>query len=176
MDYKKQCSSCKPQYHCCIFKNNPGFVFVSLSDAARIRKKTGKDYSYFLDYSKLPKNVVAILKNGDPAEESRLRYSQLRSNRLLRMKKKDSRCVFFNGKCSIYQARPNICRIYPFWAVKLTNGKLKVITRDAVPRCKIAKAICKNDVEDILTKKEIAEIKEIFKKIKKEKNIALPIL
>ncbi len=168
MYFESNCKKCRKDKHCCIFKNNSGFVFVGIQDARNIKRRIKKDYNYFLDYSPLPKKVIKRLKHGDPALEGKIRYSQLDKNRLLRLKtKKEGRCVFLNrfGKCSVYRVRPNICRIFPFWAIKLNNGRIKVIEHDPYPKCSVIKS---KDIEEILSKKEASAIKKIFKNIEKE--------
>jgi len=44
-----------------------------------------------------------------------------------RMKKVRSRCMFLRGsECSIYNARPLICRFYPFFLERLEGGQLRI--------------------------------------------------
>ncbi|MBU0757972.1 MAG: YkgJ family cysteine cluster protein [Nanoarchaeota archaeon] len=172
MDYKRLCQNCPPEKHCCIFMNNPGFTFVSQSDAKSIKKKTKKEYSYFLDFSPLPKKTVYLLKKDDPSLEGFLRYTMLdKEGRLLRLKtKKDGRCIFLddNKECEIYDIRPNVCRIYPFWAIRLIDGNLKIIRHDPEPRCPIIDDIGSNDPDEVLSEEELQSIKEIFAEIEKE--------
>lgn len=35
--------------------------------------------------------------------------------------KSNSECVFWEGKCSVYPARPNQCRTFPFWRDNVTT-------------------------------------------------------
>ena len=172
MNFKKHCKTCPPRKHCCIFKENTGFTFVSLSNAKDIKKKIKKDYSFFLDYSPLSKKTINLLKEEDPALEGYLRHSLLdKRGRLLRLKtKKKGRCIFLNDdkKCEIYSIRPNICKIYPLWAMRLTDNSIKVITHDSEPRCPILESINTENIEEVLSKKEINLTKKIFKLIEKE--------
>jgi len=147
-----ECLKCKS--HCCV----GGFAFVGINDAKKIKKFTGLDYKEFLDYSKLSKKVLKMLKEDDPVLEGTLRYSLVKDGRLLRIKN-DKKCFFFkNGKCSIYSVRPKICRIYPYWCVKLISGRIKVIEHDSENTC----AIC--DVDNV----DETEIKKLFNDILKE--------
>jgi Fe-S-cluster containining protein len=174
MNFENICKRCRKDAHCCIFKKNRGFVFVSIKDAKKIRKAIKKEYCFFLDYSPIPKTIINRLKRDDPALEGRLRYSQLdKNNRILRLKtKKEGRCIFLNkqNRCDIYSIRPNICRIFPFWAINLTNGKIKIIAHDAQSKCKAIRISAKKqkDIDEILNRKEKNEIKKIFRKIKDE--------
>ena len=164
------CITCKKSDHCCIFKKD-GFCFVGLKNAEQIKKKIKKDYSFFLDYSSLPKKLINELKKDDPALEGALRYKQLDKGKILRLKtQKDGRCIFLNaqGKCEVYDIRPHICKIYPSWAMKLTNGTIKVIAHDPDFSCNFLKQT--EDIELSLSQSEIAKIKKIFKNIQTEDN------
>jgi Fe-S-cluster containining protein len=177
MNLKSHCKNCKENNHCCIFKNNSGFTFVSIKDAKAIHNAANKDYNYFLDYSPLQKKVVSALKYSDPLLEGRLRYSQLdNKNRILRLKiKPDGKCIFLNELklCEIYKNRPSICKIFPFWAIKCLNSKMRVIAHDSYPKCTIITSakIKQQDAEKILSKKEIQFIKTIMKTIEYENNV-----
>jgi Fe-S-cluster containining protein len=154
----KKCLKCGDELHCCV----NGFFFVGVNDAKKIRKVIGHDYGDFLDFSKLSKRELTLLKTDDPVLECALRYSLLDDDRILRIKKKRGRCFFLqNGKCEIYSIRPKICRIYPYWCIKLTNGRVKVILHDPDYPC----AIC--DVDN-LTNGQEKDIKKLFNDIIKE--------
>jgi Fe-S-cluster containining protein len=166
MYYQTNCKECPKKVHCCI----NGFVFVTSKDALRIKKRTHLSFEEFLDKTSLSKKIVAILKHDDPSLEGALRYSQLQDkNRLLRLQKVKGNCIFLDetGRCKIYSVRPNICRIYPFWVMRLINGKLKIIEHDIDTKCSVIKG---KDVKDILSKKEENKIKKLFRKIEKEKS------
>lgn len=165
MYFKKYCSICAPKTHCCTFDHNAGFTFVGIQDAKKIQKETKKEYTDFLDFSPLPKATLRLLKKEDPALEGALRYSQLdNKNRILRLKKqKDGKCIFLkNKKCSIYQFRPKICRIYPYWAMRLLDNSLKIIEHDTTKRCPIIQA------DEQILKKQSEELKKIFTEIERE--------
>jgi Fe-S-cluster containining protein len=173
MNFEINCRGCGKDAHCCIFEKG-GFTFVSPKNAKDIKRKIKRDYSYFLDYSPLSKKVVDVLKNCDPALEGWMRYLQLdKENRILRLKtRKDGRCIFLgnNGRCRIYIIRPNICRIFPFWGMRLTNGRIKVIMHDVNPKCSAIKFFAKlhEDIEKALPISERIEIIKIFRDIEKE--------
>ena len=173
MEFQSNCKRCRKDAHCCIFEKC-GFTFVSPKNAKDIKQKINKDYSYFLDYSPLSKKVVDVLKNCDPALEGKMRYLQLnKQNRILRLKlKKGGRCIFLgnDGLCEIYGQRPNICRIFPFWAMRLANGKIKVIEQDVNLKCSAIKSLAKGheDIEKALLRSEIIAIRKIFRDIEKE--------
>jgi Fe-S-cluster containining protein len=179
MDCKTYCKNCPKDVHCCIFKNG-GFTFLTTKDAKIIKSKIKKDFAYFLDFSPLPKKIITSLKNCDPALEGGLRYSQLdKQNKLLRLKtKKEGRCIFLDddGKCVIYEIRPNVCRMYPFWGLRLTNGKIKIVEHGINSKCELLKSFKLNnspshynDIEKDLSKRDLLELKKIFSKIEKER-------
>lgn len=173
MDYKNACKKCIREEHCCIFNDDSEFAFAGIKSAKNIKRHIKKDYSYFLNYSPLSKKAINDLKYDDPSLEGRLRYFQLDNKRILRLKtQKNKRCIFLekSGRCSIYNIRPNICRIYPFWAIKLINGKFKVIKHDSDTSCNAIRSIMKQgkDIEKVLSPKEISEIKKVMKNIEKE--------
>ena len=169
MDCEKHCKTCPPRTHCCMFEDDAGFTFVSLVDAKNIKKKIKKDYSFFLDYSPLSKKNITLLKEGDPAREGNLRYSLLDKGRILRLKTKNGRCIFLNDDniCEIYDIRPNVCKIYPLWAMRLTDNSLKVIGHDPEPTCPALESN-DGDIEEFLSEKEIDSTKKLFKLIEKE--------
>lgn len=177
MKTRDYCKNCKEDTHCCVFKNNPGFTFVSINDAKRIKKAIKKDYKEFLDYSPLPKYIVKALKDCDPSLEGALRHGLIDNSRILRLKTIKKRCIFLDAdnKCVIYSVRPNICRIYPYWAIRLENSKLKVINHGENPQCKVLKNNKKSDNKAILKvfndiEKEAKDYKQKVKEfIKKEK-------
>ncbi len=154
----KKCLVCSDKIHCCI----NGFAFVGINDAKKIRKFIGTDYDFFLDFSKLSKRILKLLKDDDPCLEGTLRFSLIKNDKILRIKQKDGKCVFLkNNKCEIYEVRPKICRIYPYWCIKLINGGVKVIEHDPNSLC----AICNLNN---LTKDEEKNIKKLFNDILKE--------
>jgi Fe-S-cluster containining protein len=177
MNFENHCKICQRNVHCCIFKKKEGFAFVSIKNAEEIKQKTGKKYTEFLDYSPLPKKIVDAMQHEDFYLEGAMRIKLLdQNNRLLRLKiKENEHCIFLNDKrrCAIYNIRPHICRIYPFWTIKLLSGKLKVIKHDENPKCGIIKELQKmsgdkTDFEKALKNKQVKEIKEIMKNIEKE--------
>ncbi|HLC65595.1 MAG TPA: YkgJ family cysteine cluster protein [Candidatus Nanoarchaeia archaeon] len=168
----ENCKKCRKD--CCIFKNNLGFTFIGITDARNIKKIIKRDYDYFLDYTPLKKKTINTLKNCDPSLEGALRFSQLDNDRrILRLKtKNDGRCIFLNdsGRCNVYSLRPKVCKIYPFWALRLINGRIKIIGHDPLTNCPIITTAGNGqaDVDKILSNKQILEIKRVFKCIEKE--------
>lgn len=173
MDIEKYCRTCKKGMHCCIFEKG-GFTFVSLKNAKEIKRRINKEYDCFLDYSALPAKEINKLKNCDPALEGRMRYTQLsRENRILRLKTKEGgRCIFLNGRgrCGIHSIRPNICRMFPFWGIRLTDGRIRIILQDIDHRCEAAMSLAGSheEIEKALSKHEIITLKKVFREIEKE--------
>lgn len=173
--FENYCRKCSKSVHCCIFEDKSSFAFIGIKDAKIIKNKINKNYKDFLDYSPFPKKLINQLKKEDPLLEGALRYNQLdKDNRLLRLKtKQEGRCIFLknDGKCEIYKIRPNICRIYPYWAIKLNNGKVKVVSHDEDSGCGVIKSRYKKNINKDLSEIEIKDIKETFKNIIKEDKV-----
>lgn len=176
MNWEKHCKDCKKNVHCCRFSEGNGFVFVDIKTAEKIRQKIGKDYSAFLDYSPLQKGMIMAMKTEGDYLEGSMRLGLLDDEgRILRLKIKDEKCIFLgdDGKCEIYDVRPNICRIYPLWAMRLIGGNLKVIRHDENPLCEIVQELQRGlgddtDMEKVLPKEKIKEVKGIWQDIEKE--------
>lgn len=50
------------------------------------------------------------------------------------LKNPERDCMFLdNGRCSVYEARPDQCRTWPFWPENFYRGKIK---KSAVSYCK----------------------------------------
>lgn len=120
------CQNCRePKINCCHYENaNEGFVFIGINEAKQIKEKTGLKFHEFLDFSRLPEEVIK--KRNKSKSPSREFYSKLfLDNRILRLKNL-KKCVFLqsNCKCSIYDFRPSICRVFPFWYEINEKGEL----------------------------------------------------
>jgi Fe-S-cluster containining protein len=166
MRFEPHCRSCKNATHCCVFPKDRGFTFVGVQDAKRIKDATGKEYAEFLEFSSLPKKLVQELKSEDPLLEGGLRYKQLdKKNRILRLKKKkNGECIFLTKgrRCGIYSVRPNICRMYPFWGVRLLDGTVKIVGHDEPATCPAVRS------KESLTAQQTKELKSVFQRIEKE--------
>lgn len=158
------CKNCKKENHCCVFqKQDSGFVFVGIKDAENIKKHTKKDYNKFLEYKKLSKKFINGLKNEDISLEGYMRYKQVLDGKILALKTKENGdCIFLNKnkKCDIYKIRPNICKMYPYWAITLHDGKIVIIKHDHESNC--------NYLNKALSIKEKYDLIDTFKKIKSE--------
>lgn len=123
MEYFDHCSKCPKDDNCCTYRDGDGFVTVGIDCAEKIRKKTGMDFKDFLDFSPLHDKMVEFVLN-ERDVESIVRKKQLLNGRLLRFKlKKNGDCMFYgkDKRCQIYDVRPWICRIYPFWYEKVSD-------------------------------------------------------
>lgn len=108
---------------CCtspFIEEDPGF-WLTLSDVARIVKKTGKNPDEFC-------KLVEMKDNEDDDGDVDEKYGELLylGDKVLFMKGKDNKCFFLTEKgCSIFNQRPMMCRIHPFW-FKEEDGKIKI--------------------------------------------------
>ena len=83
---------------CC--RGEPGFVWVTRSDLARIAAYLGVDEAALLDTS--------VRRVG---------------RRLSLVERPDGDCVFYRDGCTIYPVRPRQCRTFPFWPENLTSRR-----------------------------------------------------
>ncbi len=98
--------------------------FLTIGDAKRISRRTGKRPSSFIRFAELSENdrkTELFLKRPHGYY-----YDLALGGKLLQLKAlKDGSCLFFSkGSCSIYASRPLICRVFPFWYHK--NGRIIV--------------------------------------------------
>jgi Fe-S-cluster containining protein len=128
--------------------------FLTLQDARRIAEYLGEDINSFA--------VYGGLKDEDREEYIYINKHQsyyydltLRDDRLLQLKhKSDGSCMFQEpgGRCAIYQARPLICRTYPFWL----SDDGEMIFDGCSSDCPVVCAVTGNDDPDDVIKLEDA--------------------
>jgi len=134
------CLKCPPRVHCCKFKYTDGFVYVGKNDIKNIQNKYNLSSKEFLSYKKLPKRVISYMKNEPRYSEGNMRYHQLKDGKLTILKTKENGdCIFLKkGSCSIYEDRPLVCKIYPYWFER--NGeKIDIIAHDIDMECRLFK-------------------------------------
>lgn len=88
-----ECTQCGD---CCT--GDPGYVWVTPEEAERLAR--------FLDLS-LP--------------EFRTKYLRRARGRQSLVERANGDCVFYNGGCTVYPARPRQCRTFPFWPENLAD-------------------------------------------------------
>ena len=90
----KQCSNCKSDDNCCNnFKKNIDNVMI---------------------YEKEYFDIIKKLNITDP----HIYFSKI-DEKIYNIKENNGSCVFYkNGKCEIYNYRPNDCKLYPFDIIK----------------------------------------------------------
>lgn len=91
IEWKFQCTNCG---YCCRFE--PGFVFLTETDLKRLAL-------YF------------ELSVGDFIKTHCREVFGSDGSRISLKEKKNNDCEFWSEGCTIYEARPNQCRAYPFW-------------------------------------------------------------
>ena len=104
------CFSCRRPAHCCTESSpDENLIMITLHDADRVCRATGKKISDFAEFRKVKQ------PRRDELDEDEKYY--LIDDMALFMKKRDSKCVFLGDdyKCTIHGHRPNLCRMYPFW-------------------------------------------------------------
>lgn len=110
--------SCTQCSYCC--RHEPGFVFLYEKDLPNISKKLNLDDESFI------KKYCRWVDLNDGYE-----YLSL-------VETKNYDCIFWNGACSIYEARPLQCKAFPFWVDALNSiDSWAIITADCKAKIKI---------------------------------------
>jgi len=170
---KDICSRCPRFIHCCKFDTS-GFVFIGIKDAVKISSKFNLKYKDFLEFKQLPAKTRYLLSRSPKHSEGYLRFKQLVKGKLLVLKtRKNNDCIFYDDGCKIYDSRPLICRIYPYWF--FLGEKRHIIAHGEDSGCMMLKEseglaiLKKNESEKIikLSKDIEAEDKYYRKNIKK---------
>ena len=92
-----ECTSCG---HCC--RHEPGYVFLSKKDLAALARHKGMSPRRFAaEYCRTVDLGIA--------------------RRLSLLETPEHDCVFWDGGCTVYGARPLQCRTYPFWPAVLAS-------------------------------------------------------
>ena len=100
---ENKCSSCEG--NCCI--GTSGYIWITSQETEKLAK--------YLDISV-----------EDCYSKYLVKYSYKFSIKEIKMSKDNYRCIFFDldkKQCSIYEARPNQCRTFPFWEYFKKNEK-----------------------------------------------------
>ena len=129
---ENRCFHCKE--HCCI---GEFATFLTLRDALRIKKATGKDLEEFCTFGPI---------SSDPQEQTWLMedkehtyFDFTDSGKVLQLKCNEKfECIFLGDKkqCIIYQSRPMICQVFPIWYYQDPDRKIElVIDPDASDEC-----------------------------------------
>ncbi len=151
--------------HCCTAESKgEGIAFLTLRDAERVKKATGMKISEFAD----------VFEFEDEEEVERYLKSEHHGDRLfgglahelqmlsLKSKKNSATCTFLrkNKMCSIYEARPMICRMFPLWFNR-ERGKIKFTKHnDGPPKDEACPVLKKNP-----TSKEVMGLMNVDKKM-----------
>lgn len=107
--------SCHHCNHCC----TEVVCLPTPRDVRRIVEETGANPYAFLEF--VGPDEISEVAGDDPT------WLEVNGRRYLMALRRDSRgCYFLNGKtgfCSIYEARPLLCRLYPFQVQEAGDGE-----------------------------------------------------
>jgi Fe-S-cluster containining protein len=145
---------------CCVnpyLDGSKGF-YLTLSDIRRIVRATGLKPEEFCRMNKV--NWAEVKK--DPSAH----YPPLFiGDRWIGMKGR-GKCMFFGEKgCGIYDARPMICRIFPFWFDEKSKKIRPIIEFGQVEDDRLCVNMCETDEKTMAVLGESEE--ELVRKIKK---------
>ena len=93
--------SCTRCSYCC--RKESGFVYLSEKDLIRLANDFQMDYTAFIE----------VWCRWVPFTQGRERLSL--------KEKSNFDCIFWDNQCSVYQARPLQCRVFPFWDSTLSS-------------------------------------------------------
>ncbi|MBI2570234.1 MAG: YkgJ family cysteine cluster protein [Candidatus Schekmanbacteria bacterium] len=102
------CFTCTRCGNCC--RGGAGYVFVDRVALKRIARRLGLSTS---DFGR--------------------RFLRRVGDRLSLLEKANGDCIFWDGGCTIYEARPLQCRTYPFWSGNLQSPELWTMTAAECP-------------------------------------------
>jgi len=126
--------SCMKCSRCC--RHDPGFVFLSESDLARLLLATGLARGDFID-----KYCKKVSVNG--AVELSL------------IEKPNFDCIFWNdGGCSVYEHRPYQCRSFPFWSENVSSKVRWQALRSYCPGIDRGALHGKAEIDEWMSRKE----------------------
>lgn len=101
--------SCRECGKCCLARGEYGYVYVNLHERRRLARYLGIDTAEFTR-----------------------RYCA-RTDGWYHLKHPEQDCGFLrNNRCSVYAARPDQCRTWPFWPENMEPG---VWEKEVVPYC-----------------------------------------
>jgi uncharacterized protein len=118
-----ECTRCNA---CCRYE--PGYVFLSDRDIARLLVATGLDRDAFI--------------------EKYCRVVEIGAARMLSLKEKDNYdCIFWDNGCTVYRHRPLQCRSFPFWSANLESREAWNEMSRSCPGANRGKLHARDDIE-----------------------------
>ena len=131
---------CQGSSNCCVSRGSIGYVYLSIKDRKRLANYKKKSLTKFLEkFCKMQSNYI-ILKN----------------------KKNSKDCIFLKEKkCSVYNARPEQCRTWPFWPENMNAKSWKKNVVDFCPGINKGKIYSINKINKII-KKDLINNKNII--------------
>ncbi len=141
---KHPCETCKE--HCCIGDYG---TFLTLRDADRISKHTGKKIEEFCFYGPIcqdPEEQKEVMEDRD---HSYFEYCD--NGKVLQLKSKENKeCIFLEDKkCIVYPVRPLICKIFPI-GFRRIDGELKIFIEPEDKYCKFTEKNCMKHILNCL--------------------------
>jgi len=96
-------------------------IFATVHDILRIAKKTGCDIDTIAKFKKPKKDLYELWSDNEDLKGFMI------DKKLLIIPGKDGECKFLgeNG-CEIFDFRPGVCRMFPFWFDEDKNGNISI--------------------------------------------------
>lgn len=131
---------CQGSGKCCVSRGDVGFVYLTGVDLLRLSGFLKKKIYEFANYSQFD-------------------YTRFKKSKSFQwyLKSKDEACLFLkNGKCSVYAARPQQCRTWPFYPEHM-NAKAWSETAKFCPGIGKGPVRSKDEIEKIVNAQQIAD-------------------
>ena len=110
-----------------------GFVFLSTEEAQAIAAYLNLDAELFLQLFTIETDGQLILRDGE-----------------------DEHCVFLEeGRCMIYEVRPEQCRTYPFWPENMKTKAHWNLTKKMCPGIGRGRLFSREEIAAILNGKDL---------------------
>jgi len=122
--------SCTRCSSCC--RHESGYVYLSENDLSRLANEFKMSYTEF----------VQTWCRWIPFNQE--------SERLALKEKSNFDCIFWNSRCTVYQARPLQCRTFPFWDYILCSDEAWKNTGNDCPGINNGELRSKEEIEDCL--------------------------
>ena len=132
--------SCERCSHCC--RKESGYVYLSENDLSRLASAFQMDYTAFI------KTWCRWAGFGWGSERLSLR------------EKSNFDCIFWDKRCTVYEARPLQCRTFPFWDSTLASASAWETEGGSCPGINKGKLYKKEEIEALLKSVEAEPVIE----------------
>jgi Fe-S-cluster containining protein len=136
--------SCARCSSCC--RHESGFVFLSESDLSLLAAECRMEYNDFMNlYCRWAPGFPGGARGGG-------------MERLSLREKPNFDCIFWDGACTVYRARPLQCKTFPFWESILRSGEAWNLAASGCPGMGRGTLYGRSEIESFLAARAAAPI------------------